>query len=248
MESSHDLPRRPRILATILGRLAIAFLLAVGVTGALAWAEIIKVPGHLNPFSPLRIDDQMGFLTRMKLGRLENDAPQCLSVLDASRLVHRVLPDRPVTDGCGIVNGIEVERSGIAFNRSFTATCPLAAAWAMFEFHILEPAAREHFGQTVSRMTQLGTYACRNINHSTGGRRSEHARANAIDIAAFVLADGRQVSVKDDWAGPDQRKAAFLRTVRDGACGFFDVVLSPDYNRAHRDHFHFDRGSYRACR
>jgi len=36
--------------------------------------------------------------------------------------------------------------------------------------------------------------------------------------------------------------------VRDGACRFFDVVLGPDYNDAHRDHFHLDMGAYRACR
>jgi hypothetical protein len=36
--------------------------------------------------------------------------------------------------------------------------------------------------------------------------------------------------------------------VRDGACLFFDGVLSPDYNAAHRDHLHLDRGRYRYCR
>ncbi|MFN3798647.1 MAG: extensin family protein, partial [Sphingobium yanoikuyae] len=49
------------------------------------------------------------------------------------------------------------------------------------------------------------------------------------------------------------KDAAFLRDVRDGACGLFSTVLSPDYNAAHRDHFHLDqaeRGAtgWRACR
>ena len=89
---------------------------------------------------------------------------------------------------------------------------------------------------------------CRNINHSTEGRRSEHATANAIDLAGFVLADGQQITLKDDWSGSNARRSEFLRALRDGACDFFDVVLSPDYNEAHRDHFHFDMGSYRTCR
>jgi hypothetical protein len=39
-----------------------------------------------------------------------------------------------------------------------------------------------------------------------------------------------------------------LRALRAGACRFFDVVLSPDFNEAHRDHFHFEMGRFRACR
>jgi hypothetical protein len=53
--------------------------------------------------------------------------------------------------------------------------------------------------------------------------------------------------VLKDWPESNER-AAFLREVRTGACRFFDGVLSPDYNAAHRDHFHFDRGPYRVCR
>ena len=62
----------------------------------------------------------------------------------------------------------------------------------------------------------------------------------SIDIAAFVLEDGARVTVLGDWNG-DAADAAFLRTVRDGACPLFATVLSPDYNDAHRDHFHFDQ-------
>jgi hypothetical protein len=84
------------------------------------------------------------------------------------------------------------------------------------------------------------------------GDWSEHAGANAIDVAAFVLEDGRRVSVLADWAD-EGAEGRFLREARDGACRLFATVLSPDYNRAHRDHFHLDqagRGAmgWRACR
>jgi len=84
------------------------------------------------------------------------------------------------------------------------------------------------------------------------GDFSEHATANALDVAGFTLADGRSISVLRDWTG-DGEDAQFLRAVRDGACDLFSTVLSPDYNAAHRDHFHFDqadRGTtgWRACR
>ena len=84
------------------------------------------------------------------------------------------------------------------------------------------------------------------------GLWSEHARANAVDIAGFRLEDGRRISVAADWNDRGD-KGRFLRDVRDGACRLFSTVLSPDYNRAHRDHLHLDeagRGAWgwRACR
>src|SRR3546814_11567731 len=57
----------------------------------------------------------------------------------------------------------------------------------------------------------FGSYACRPVNNQIGGRLSEHARANAADIAAFVLADGRRITVQEGWNGSDQRVRDFLR-------------------------------------
>jgi hypothetical protein len=240
--------RRSRLLPVLLGRLFIALLLGLGILAGLVWAKVIVVPNHLNPFTPLRIADEVNWLTRMKLSRLEGNAPQCLAVLETSDISYRPVADRKEGEGCGFSNALEVTRSSRALSRDFTASCPLAVAWALFDNHVIGPEARQHLGQDVARVVHWGTYACRNINHRSTGRRSEHATANAIDVAGFILADGEQITVKRDWMGNDSRRAAFLRAVRDGACAFFDVVLSPDYNTAHRDHFHFDMGSYRACR
>ena len=72
------------------------------------------------------------------------------------------------------------------------------------------------------------------------GPWSEHATGNAIDIAGFELKDGRVISILQDWDGEEAR-ARFLRVARDEACDLFGTVLSPDYNAAHRDHFHLDQ-------
>lgn len=239
---------RSRIVPVILGRLALAALLGLAIVAGLIWAQIIPVPNRLNPFTPLRVTDSANWLTRLKLARLERDDLQCHAVLKESPVAHRRAPDRPAEDGCGLSNAVDVSRTSVGLSRGFTATCPLTVALALFEINVLRPVARQYFGQDVVRMTHLGTYACRNINHRAEGRRSEHATANAIDLAGFVLADGQQITLKDDWSGGDARRSEFLRALRDGACDFFDVVLSPDYNEAHRDHFHFDMGSYRTCR
>ncbi|MDF2970970.1 MAG: extensin [Microvirga sp.] len=243
-----QLQRRSTIVRVILVRLALALVLGLAVASGLIWGGGLEVPNKLNPFVPLRIADDVSWLTRWKLSRLERSGEQCLAVLDGSPVLHKPVPDRVSQDGCGLSNAVEVSRSSVGLSGNFTATCPLTVAWALFEQHVLLPAAREHLGQEVVRVTHFGTYACRNINHRTGGRRSEHATANAIDLAGFVLANGQQITVKGNWAEGDARQRAFLRSLRDGACRFFDVVLSPDYNEAHHDHFHFDMGSYRACR
>ena len=83
------------------------------------------------------------------------------------------------------------------------------------------------------------------------GDWSEHATANAIDIAGFVIEDGTRISVLRDWDAGERGR--FLDDVRDGACDLFATVLSPDYNAAHRDHLHLDQASrgafgWRACR
>lgn len=76
---------------------------------------------------------------------------------------------------------------------------------------------------------------------------STHATADAIDITGFGLADGREISLIDDWDG-DDAKAAFLRAARESACRWFVTVLSPDYNALHADHFHLQSKGWGACR
>ena len=104
----------------------------------------------------------------------------------------------------------------------------------------VEPAAIEIFGSGLERIEHLGAYSCRRTYGSEDGPWSEHATANAIDIAAFVLEDGRRISLASGWDGVGD-EARFLRKVHDAACDWFATVLSPDYNAAHADHFHLDQ-------
>lgn len=124
--------------------------------------------------------------------------------------------------------------------------CGAAAAYAAWVRHIVQPAAERAFGERVVALRNMGTFSCRDIADRPG-RRSQHASANAIDISGFVLAGGRRVSVTGGWrdTGAEGR---FLREVRDGACGLFSGVLSPDWNEAHRDHLHLDMGRLGFCR
>jgi len=145
------------------------------------------------------------------------------------------------------------DREAIALSPASVApSCPVAAAIRLWEWHVVQPAALRLLGQPVRTVMHFGAYSCRRMYGRDTGAFSEHATADAIDIAGFVLDDGRRITVAADWNG-EGKDAAFLRAVRDGACGLFSTVLSPDYNAAHRDHLHLDqaeRGAtgWRACR
>ena len=124
-------------------------------------------------------------------------------------------------------------------------SCAIADRLARFDEAVVQPAARRLLGAPVIRIEHFGTFACR--MESDGRRRlSEHASGKAIDVAGFVLADGRRIRVVDDRRRRDQR-GAFLRDVARRACGYFSVVLTPGSDAAHRSHVHLDIGPYRLC-
>jgi hypothetical protein len=103
----------------------------------------------------------------------------------------------------------------------------------------VQPAAQRWFGQSVVEVKQISAYSCRGMNGQRGAPISEHAFGNALDIAAFTLADGRQVTVKDGWRGEPEAQG-FLRDVHAAACQQFSTVLAPGSNAFHYDHMHID--------
>jgi hypothetical protein len=222
----------------------ILFLILAG--GYALWSGLLKVPPQYNPWAPLDLTALPDMLTRYKLYRAKQNPQLCLQALRRSDIEFRPLEDRAGGE-CPLVNIVQVSTAGVRFNQSFTASCSLAAGWEIFRHSTLQQAAEKHFNQPVTKVEHVGTYACRNVYNRE--RLSEHARANAIDITAFVLADGTRVTVARDWNNNRQsQKAAFLRDVHQGACRAFNVVFGPDYNAAHANHFHFDMGGFWACR
>jgi len=144
---------------------------------------------------------------------------------------------------CGIVNAVAMRGSAADFDRPATLDCQTALALDDFDRTVVQPAAQRYLGGPVTRMRVLSAYRCTRVNGS--GRLSEHARGRAIDIAAFSTPRGT-VTVKDDWRDPGPR-GQFLRAVARGACQKFGVVLTPNTNRDHHDHFHLDSGPHHLC-
>jgi hypothetical protein len=222
-------------------------LLLGGACAVGVWRGWVPLPAEWNPWAPLDVRASPNLLTRFKLGRLQDDPALCDQVLETAGLRVSHQADTPADAACPLRNVLRVQGAQVGLSSSFLASCPLAVAFALFERHSLQPAAQAVFGQAVTRVDHLGSFACRNIYNRAEGRLSQHASANALDIAGFRLADGRTISVLKDWPGQGD-SARFLRRVREGACDDFNVVLSPDYNAAHRNHFHLDMGRWWVCR
>ncbi|MBY8934956.1 MULTISPECIES: extensin family protein [Pseudomonas] len=221
-------------------------LLLIGGAAVSVWRGWLEVPPQWNPWAPLDVKAAPNWLTGYKLMRLRSDPELCTQALSSSDLRVTRQSDSPDAK-CPLIGAMRVQGGEVALSSSFLASCPLAVAYAMFEHHTLQPTAQSVYGQKVARVDHLGSFACRNVYNRESGALSRHASADALDIAGFRLADGRTVSVLKDWPKQNQ-DAQFLRQLRDGACEAFSVVLSPDYNAAHRNHFHVDVGRWSVCR
>ena len=230
---------------------ALAVLLAIGFA---LWAAARARPQDL-PWTPLDLAQPIGLFTGRKLTALGDDFPKCRALLEQAGVRYTALP-RVEQGQCGYTDGVRLRDAGplrLMFRPpGLGVSCPVAAALAMWEWNVVQSAAQAHLGSRVTALIHFGSYSCRRMYGRSTGDFSEHATADALDVAGFRLADGREVRVVADWQAGGN-KAAFLREVRDGACKLFATVLSPDYNAAHRDHLHLDqaeRGATggRACR
>jgi hypothetical protein len=173
---------------------------------------------------------------------------QCHVDLARQQVGFRVLPDRSFSGGCSARGAVQLLDIGTPVTNLGAMTCPLARAFALWAREDVQAAARRHLGSAVRRIESFGTYACRSVNSRPGARLSEHGSANAVDIAAFTLADGRRITVLAGWNSEDEDVRAFLRAVHRGGCRRFSIGLGPDSDAYHRDHLHFDLGRGPYCR
>lgn len=221
------------------------YILGLLVIAAAFWLYATKAPAQHNPFKKLDLADPIGLATYRKLTHVKHNPDECFEALERAGVLYTPREDQVTGNGCGFSNALTLDRSTTPYSATLSMTCAVTAAQYIWERHVMIPNAEKYLGSPVERIITYGSYSCRNVAGSS--RRSEHAQANAIDIAAFKLADGRMVDVKSNW-GKNTPEGKFLKKVHAGACRLFSVTLGPDYNAAHADHFHFDMGSGDVCR
>ncbi len=171
---------------------------------------------------------------------------QCLADLDADRVEYRTLPTQDFGGGCVVVGAVQLLDIGVPVSGLKSMRCPLARNFSNWVRYGVAPAAKQMLGSDLTRIESYGTFNCRPIAGS--GKLSEHGRANAVDVAVFVLADGRRISVLNGWNGGSGDEQRFLRAVFKSACRRFVTALGPEYNAAHANHFHLDMGGRPLCR
>lgn len=145
-------------------------------------------------------------------------------------------PIKGKSNGCGIADPVRVTSvNGIKLSTGATINCETAQALKSWVTNAVEPI----YGRgKVVELHVAASYACRPRNNQRGNRVSEHGRGNAIDIAGFTFANGKQVSVRQDF---DKK----MRQAHRKACGIFGTTLGPGSDGFHEDHLHFDVARHR---
>ena len=149
-------------------------------------------------------------------------------------------------DICGVDHAFRVlalADGAVSVQPSARLGCAMTAALDLWVRDSVQPAARARFGVEVAEIRNAGSYACRKAREAGEPGLSEHAFGNGIDVAAFILADGREIPVA---AVGDPAAAAFLDDVRSGACGTFRTVSGPGADGSGDGHLHLDLARYDA--
>jgi hypothetical protein len=143
--------------------------------------------------------------------------------------------------GCGVEDPVAVTSvAGVRLSQTATVDCSIAKALNAWVDEVAQPA----FDGKLVEVQVAAHYICRNRNNKRGGKISEHGKGRAIDISAFVLSDGKVLTVQDNYN-------RLLRKIYKAACPYFRTTLGPGSDGYHENHFHFDTsarsgGSY--CR
>lgn len=238
-------------------RSVLLVVLLVLIAGSIFVAlRLGDIPMAIGRAMPLDLSAPNQIFRDWRIAALMKDRDLCAKVLRQPLVRASPIDDKPMSDGCGWTNALSVTETGGASIVAAPLSCPATAALTLWMLHEVQPAAQRLLGHKVTGIKTFGTYSCRGINGNAYADRlralhlpvprSQHATANAIDIAIFELDNGEKVSVLTDWPG-ESAKADFLHSVHEGACRFFRVVLGPHANAAHANHFHLDRGPWHTC-
>jgi hypothetical protein len=123
--------------------------------------------------------------------------------------------------------------------------CAMATAIADWIRTDMAPLAAS-LGSPISELDNFDSFECRGRNRVVGARLSEHGRANALDIRAIKLANGRSISLTDRTV-PRETRESVLHSM----CARFPTVLGPGSDWYHEDHIHLDlmerRNNYKIC-
>ena len=161
------------------------------------------------------------------------------------------IPDIKGAGGCGGEDLVRLEavvlpdKRRVSVKPAAILRCAMASAIADWIRTDMAPLAAS-LGSTLSDLDNFDSFECRGRNRVVGARLSEHGRANALDIRAIKLANGRSISLTDRNV-PRETRESVLHSM----CARFPTVLGPGSDWYHEDHIHIDlaqrRNNYKIC-
>jgi hypothetical protein len=181
-------------------------------------------------------------------------APQpsaCRLSLSEAIAIAPSIPDIHGPGGCGGEDLVRLEavvlpdQHRVALKPAAILRCTMATAIADWIRTDIAPLA-QGLGSVISDLDNFDSFECRGRNRVVGAPLSEHGRANALDVRAFKLANGRSVSLTDRNV-PRELRENVLHSV----CTRFMTVLGPGSDGYHEDHIHLDlmerHNNYKIC-
>jgi len=175
----------------------------------------------------------------------------CRLALTETIAIAPSIPDIRGAGGCGGEDLVRLEAIVLPDKRQVSVKpaailrCKMATAIADWIRTDIAPLAA-NLGSAISDLDNFDSFECRGRNRVVGAQLSEHGRANALDVRAFKLANGRSISLTDRTVARELRES-----VLHSACTRFSTVLGPGSDWYHEDHIHLDlmerRNNYRIC-
>jgi len=130
---------------------------------------------------------------------------------------------------CKVKNAVRIfSYKSTKLSNKLTLSCPTALNVARYLDEI-----------DAKSINHMGSYNCRKVSGSK--IFSEHSYGTAIDISGI---DG--ASLLKDW-NKGSNKGQILKKAYITSCKYFSNIMTPDSNKAHKDHFHFDNGVGTKC-
>ncbi|WP_373852231.1 extensin family protein [Bradyrhizobium sp.] len=175
----------------------------------------------------------------------------CRQALTEEIAIAPSIPDIHGAGGCGGEDLVRLEaivlpdKRKVAVKPAAILRCKMASAVADWVRTDIAPLAQS-LGGGISNLDNFDSFECRGRNRVVGAQLSEHGRANALDVRAFGLTNGKSISLTDRSVPRDLRE-----TVLHSVCARFSTVLGPGSDWYHEDHIHLDlterRSNYRIC-
>ena len=207
--------------------------------------------------SSLRLEPRSGIIApKSSVAMSAPDSARCL-VRPAARKVAFEQTDAVKHDRCelsGAVRLLSVATpfGDVALPGGPTMLCGFGRQFSGWVRDVAGPLTLAYTGRKLAGIETVSAFACRARADKPGAVPSEHARGDAVDVAAFVLADRSRVRVGQD-ASEAPLADDLVHALRMTACGYFTTVLGPGSDPAHADHLHFNSGlhgatpNYRIC-